>query len=431
MLIIGLVIGFGLGLVFWLYQQVQLSRYLGLLPRLAVRWIDSNELPLIPRLQYEIRAAKRKQEFLQKQLHICQNILEVAPIGYLQVDEENQLLFCNQQAREMLYLQKWHPGNLRLLLEVVRSYELDNLIEKTRYLQKQQVKEWIFYPACEDANAILQTKSQALRATSIPLPAGKVAVFLEDTQPLLDMTKARDRTFSDLSHELKTPLTSIRLVVETLEERVETPWKRLITRLLQEVDRLIGLVKSSLELNHLETEIALQLNYQSIELCSLAFHVWEYLEPIAQKKDVKLLHSGLDSLWIEADPARMHQVFLNLLDNAIKHSLPHTDISLELQVITTDQAGYQIAEINIIDSGTGFALADLPHIFERFYRGDESRSRSPSKDIDSTSKSDGSGLGLAIVKQIIQAHNGTIKAMNHPQTGGAWVQIQLPKVIDN
>jgi two-component system phosphate regulon sensor histidine kinase PhoR len=88
-----------------------------------------------------------------------------------------------------------------------------------------------------------------------------------------------------------------------------------------------------------------------------------------------------------------------------------------------------LLEINIIDSGVGFAQEDLPYIFQRFYRGDKARSRSIKGEEDSTL--DGSGLGLAIVDQILAAHGGTIKAMNHPQTGGAWLQIHLPQVMAN
>jgi two-component system phosphate regulon sensor histidine kinase PhoR len=88
-------------------------------------------------------------------------------------------------------------------------------------------------------------------------------------------------------------------------------------------------------------------------------------------------------------------------------------------------------EINIIDSGIGFAVADLPHVFERFYRGDKARYRSPLNEVNSTTGIAGSGLGLAIVQQIIIAHNGAIKAMNHPETGGAWVQLQFSQIMTN
>ena len=86
--------------------------------------------------------------------------------------------------------------------------------------------------------------------------------------------------------------------------------------------------------------------------------------------------------------------------------------------------------INIIDSGSGFSNSDLPHVFERLYRGDRSRTRE-SASISAAPKSSlssGSGLGLAIVQQIVLAHGGSVKAMNHPDTGGAWIQIELPDV---
>jgi len=88
-------------------------------------------------------------------------------------------------------------------------------------------------------------------------------------------------------------------------------------------------------------------------------------------------------------------------------------------------------EINLIDSGIGFSEADLPYVFERFYRGDKARTHSPLQESNSIGKIVGNGLGLAIVWQIVLAHGGSIKAMNHPETGGAWMQIQLPEVMAN
>ena len=114
-----------------------------------------------------------------------------------------------------------------------------------------------------------EVKSLALRASSLPLPNGQVGVFLENCQPLLDMNQERDRSFSDLAHELRTPLTSIRLVVETLQTRLEPPLNRWVNRLMQEVDRLINLVQSWLELTQMETNPTMQLNLEMVEMRSL------------------------------------------------------------------------------------------------------------------------------------------------------------------
>lgn len=438
MLLLGFCLGLAVGIGFWIWQQVQLNRYLGRVLKPLTSQSSQVALPLIPRLRQEITMVKRQRQDLQQSLDTYEELLEFAPIGYLQVDEENQLLWCNQQAREILQLERWQAGQVRLLLELVRSYELDRLIEQTRERQKPQIKEWVFHPSCDNAAAMLDVKTVALRASSLPLANGQVGVFLENRQPLLDINQARDRSFSDLAHELRTPLTSIRLVVETLQNRLEPPLDRWVNRLMQEVDRLINLVQSWLELTQMETNPTMQLHSESLELRSLIASVWETLEPLAVRQHLTLKYSGAETIWIKADRSRIYQVFLNLLDNSIKYSPPCTTIHIETKILSPSakephqgNPGSQQVEINIIDSGVGFEPSDLPHVFERFYRGDKARYRSPVQESNSTTAIVGSGLGLAIVRQIVLAHGGAIKAMNHPQTGGAWLQIQLPQIMAN
>jgi two-component system phosphate regulon sensor histidine kinase PhoR len=434
MFLLGFCLGLAVGIGFWIWQQMQLNRYLGRVLKPLNSYSSKVALPLMPRLRQEIAMVKQQRQDLQRSLETYQELLDFAPLGYLQVDEENQLLWCNQQARDILYLERWQPGQVRLLLELVRSYELDQLIEQTRDSQKPQVREWVFHPSCENAAAMLIIKSLALRASSLPLYQGQVGVFLENRQPLLDMNQIRDRSFSDLAHELRTPLTSIRLVAETLQNRLEPPLNRWVNRLMQEVDRLINLVQSWLELTQMETNPTMQLHPEAVEVRSLVSSVWETLEPLAQRLHLTLTYSGAENLCIKADRPRIYQVFLNLLDNSIKYSPPGATVRVEAQILpakNTDQGtlGSQYLEINVIDSGVGFADADLPHVFERFYRGDKARYRSPVEESSSTTAIIGSGLGLAIVRQIVLAHGGSIKAMNHPETGGAWIQLQLPEIM--
>ncbi|MGI8504428.1 MAG: sensor histidine kinase [Hassallia sp.] len=436
MLVLVFFLGLAIGIGFWIWQQIQLNRYLGRVLRPFTADSAKVILPLIPPLRQEIALVEQHRQDLQQSLQTYEKVLDFAPVGYLQVDEENQLLWCNQQAREILYLQRWQPGQVRLLLELVRSYELDQLIEQTRDRSSCQIKEWVFHPSYENAAAILELKSLALRASSLPLPNGQVGVFLENRQPLLDMNAARDRAFSDLAHELKTPLTSIRLVVETLQNRLESPLNRWVDRLMQEVDRLISLVHSWLELTQMENNPAIQLHLEVVEVRSLIASVWATLEPIAQQHQLTLDSSGRDKLWIKADKSRIYQVFLNLLDNSIKYSPPGTKIYVDAKIIPknnnySDDSSPQCLEINIIDFGFGFSASDLPHVFERFYRGDTARSRKEQSSGNSKMGIVGTGLGLAIVKQIILAHGGSIKAMNHPETKGAWLQLVFPEVVAN
>lgn len=436
MLVLVFFLGLAIGIGFWIWQQIQLNRYLRQLLLPFTPHSSKVMLPLIPRLRHEIALVERHQQDLQQSLQTYEKLLDFAPIGYLQVDEENQLLWCNQQAREILYLQRWQPGQVRLLLELVRSYELDQLIEQTRDRSSCQIKEWVFHPSRDNAAAMLELSSLALRAYSFPLANGQVGVFLENRQPLLDMNTARDRAFSDLAHELKTPLTSIRLVVETLQNRLESPLNRWVDRLMQEVDRLINLVHTWLELTQIETNPAIELHPEVLEVRSLIASVWATLEPIAQQQQLTLDSSVSEKLWIKADKSRIYQVFLNLLDNSIKYSLPGTTIYVEAKIIPKnnnygENSPPQSVEINIIDCGLGFSKSDLPHVFERFYRGDTARSRDSQPEGNSKTVISGTGLGLAIVKQIIQAHGGSIKAMNHPETKGAWLQIVFPEVVAN
>ncbi|MFM6307272.1 MAG: sensor histidine kinase [Dolichospermum sp.] len=432
MFLLGFLLGLAVGLGFWVWQLVHLHWYLEQLlqpfnsPSLKMTNI---KLLLKTSLRREIAIVNRQRQDLQQSLSTYQEVLDFAPLGYLQVDEENQLLWCNQQAREILYLQRWQPGQVRLLLELVRSYELDQLIEQTRNWQKPQVQEWVFHPSCEDAKVMTQLKSMFLRASTLPLPTGQVGVFLENCQPVLDIKQERDRSFSDLAHELRTPLTAIRLVVETLLTRLEQPLDRWVNRLMQEVDRLINLVQSWLELTQIENNPTMQLNLEMVEMRSLIASAWQTLEPIAQLKSLSISYTGLENIDIRADKSRLYQVFVNLLDNSIKYSPPETNIHIETKIITVDHR--EILEINIIDAGIGFAINDLPHVFERFYRGDKARYRSPVNEVNSTTGIAGSGLGLAIVQQIVIAHGGSIRAMNHPDTGGAWIQVQFPQMITN
>lgn len=436
MLLLGFFLGLAVGIGFWIWQQVQLNRYLESVLQPLNSRTAKVKTPWLPRLKQEIFLLQQQRQDLQQSLQTYQDLLDFAPVGYLQVDEENQLLWCNQQARKILYLQRWQPGQVRLLLELVRSYELDRLIEQTRDEQVAKNKEWMFHPSCDNPAEMPTIKSLALRATSLPLPNGQVGVFLENRQPIQDMNQMRERSFSDLAHELRTPLTSIRLVVETLQNRLDPPLKRWVDRLMQEVDRLIHLVQSWLELTQMETSLAFQLQTEAVELRSLILSVWETLEPLAQRQNLSIAYSGPENIWIKADSARIYQVFLNLLDNSIKYSPIDGSIEIQTRILQPQEhpggdVNYPILEINLIDSGTGFAPEDLPHIFERFYRGDKARSHSPLSGNSSVETIVGNGLGLAIVRQIVLAHRGSIKAMNHPQTGGAWMQLHFPEVMAN
>jgi two-component system phosphate regulon sensor histidine kinase PhoR len=364
---------------------------------------------------------------LEHVIETWKQIVNAAPIGYIQVDEENQLIWCNPQACQLLGIQFGVQHSPRLLLELVRSYELDSLIEKTRNSQQPRQREWLFYPAAVDTENVTDPRTTPIRGSAIPLSDGAVGVFLENRQEAFTLTQQRDRWASDVAHELKTPLTSIRLVAETLQSRLELPLRDWVDRLLNETVRLSMLVQELLDLGQLEMNPTQQLRLKKVNVTSLIYAAWSSLEPLATEKQLHLEHTGLESAIVTADEARLHRVFLNLFDNGIKYSPNQQPIHVHLQ---KDDTGENVwLKIDVIDHGQGFPRQALSHVFDRFYRADPSRSRlDRSRDSTATSlqPSSGSGLGLAIVRQIVEAHHGTVYARNHPETGGAWLQIVLP-----
>jgi two-component system phosphate regulon sensor histidine kinase PhoR len=150
-------------------------------------------------------------------------------------------------------------------------------------------------------------------------------------------------------------------------------------------------------------------------------------------------YQGPAQLWMPMNAARIHRLLVNLLDNGIKFSHDHQPICVKVYVAEALKPS-QPAQVclEVIDSGAGFPEAALPHVFERFYRADPSRSRQVTPLAETpdetgkrgyTSQPDlpsGSGLGLAIARQIVEIHQGSITASNHPETGGAWLQVRLP-----
>ena len=430
--LLGLTVGIGI----YLGQQYRFKKQLkNTLKSYGTRDDEKISLPLHSLIRRELADLNHQRKKLEKNKQAWQELIEQAPIGYLQVDSENQLLGCNQTAKDLLKIDSRRSQRVRLLLELVRSYDLDRLIEETRRSTRPQQKEWIFYftryASAEDTESETITsnsgkrivESIALKGYGFSLSNQQVGVFIENRQPLVELSRSRDRTFSDLTHELRTPLTSISLVAENLQQRLQNPERRWVTQMLKETNRLIELVQEWLDLTQLQAAPERSLRYEQIAIDDLIESVWLTLEPIANRKKITMSYSGDLSTTIEGDRSRLTQVFLNLLDNAIKHNSLQQEIIVRVSLVeqSNDDPSAKI-KIDIIDSGNGFDADDLPYIFERLYRGDKSRTRKQ----DNSSSLDGSGLGLAIVEQIVRAHGGAIAAKNHPTTGGAWVEILLP-----
>ena len=380
-------------------------------------WAQSIQKNLQQDLQQKYQDQFDNDELVDHKLDrlLWKKILEAAPIGYIQVDQDNRLTICNQRAATMMGILNHQQGLIRkpFLLQLIRSYELDHLVEQTRSQSIGSQVDWVFHPAIPDPVDPVPQQGRPIRAYSMYLGQGQVGIFLEDRQEAIAITQQRDRWTSDVAHELKTPLTSIRLVAETIEPRVDPSARIWVERLLGEIDRITNLVKDLLDLGQMDVGIEPKLDLREVNLASLMRSVWKTLEPLANRKQVSLKYIGEANLTAQIDESRIYRLFLNLLDNSIKHSP-----ALQCITIKTSVVDFNI-QIEAIDAGDGFPEDALPHIFDRFYRIEPSRTRSGLEH-------GGSGLGLAIAHQIVLLHKGVITAKNHPETGGAWITITLP-----
>jgi len=353
-------------------------------------------------------------------------MLQQAPLGYLYVDDENRLLSCNAKAQAFLDITDIDYEPPRLLLAVARSYELDQLVEITREQNRCCSREWVFYSISPDPSNVLERPAYPLRGHGIPLQRGHVAVFLENRKEAVALIQQRDRWTSDVTHELKTPLTSIRLVAETLRNRVDEGLVSWVDRLLSEVMRLSHLVDDVLDLNRLDQSAPTLGEPEPTDLVRLIHQAWENVSPLAEQKGITFTYDGAQQAVLKVHSDLIYRLLINVLDNAIKYSPVEGSIQIRITPdAMPEQPTLDALRVDVIDSGSGFVEKDLPFVFDRFYRSDLARSR-PRSGTGSTS----TGLGLSIVRKIVTVHHGSITAQNRPETTGAWLKVWLPRVSE-
>jgi two-component system phosphate regulon sensor histidine kinase PhoR len=436
--LLSFLLGLGPGLGFWGWQRWRSRRRI--VQSLMMLSADTSQVDLSIEslVRRGVSQAREQQETLAMELQSWRHMLESSPLATLLVDQDDVLVWCNGAARSLLRIAPEQLERQRLLIEVVRSYELDRLVQRTREQHRPSERAWIYHavevgdistnPLATLGDRPLRDDGIALTGRAELLPNGDAVVFLENRQAMIDLERSRDRLTSDLAHELRTPLTSIHLVFETLQEHLEPPLREWVDRALPEVQRLMAFVRDWLDLTQLDRDRALAPEAEPTDLPSLLNSVWNALTPLSDRKHLQYAYSGPKELWIAGHGGKLYRLFINLIDNAIKYSPDHSTIRIDLAIETAED-GRHYARIDLIDQGQGIRPDDLPHIFERLYRGDPSRARPPQTDTPARlaleARSTGSGLGLAIAQQIALFHGGSIHARNHPNAG-AWMQVRLP-----
>ena len=227
---------------------------------------------------------------------------------------------------------------------------------------------------------------------------------------LAEVDRVRRDLVANVSHELRTPLGALRAMLENLVDGVETTEPEKLSAMLEQVERLGGLVEQLLELSKLESG--------AVPLERAPVHASALLERVATDWRQGALARGVglqlvvepDNLVLNGDEARLHQVVSNLVANAIRHAPAGSAVTLAAR---TNGRG---ALLEVIDEGPGIPRAEAERVFERFYRSDQARS----------SGDGGSGLGLAIARWIVELHDGTIRTEERTPTGCRMV-VELPE----
>ena len=239
----------------------------------------------------------------------------------------------------------------------------------------------------------------------------EVAGAFNETLGRLEQTVAEMRQFSTaIAHELRTPLAVMRGQTEMALMQAKTPedYRRGLTDQLEELDTLSRLVSQLLTLARAEAgEIPLQRS--PVDLSALATSIVEQLEPVAQATGCSLAAEVGGPVVVLGDAGWLERLLLNLLDNAIKFTPGGGRISVRVS-----REGHE-AVLAVRDTGIGIASDALPHVFERFFRGDPSRSAGV----------EGAGLGLSLVKWIADHHGATVSAESHPNDGSTFT-VRIP-----
>ncbi len=355
---------------------------------------------IIARIQDRIFKQKNRNHVLSQVMSQMQN-------GIIAVDQSMNVIFITSVAKKLLGI----VGNpeYKNVNDVSKDVKLDEVFIEA-------MRQGGVYTNEVAARTAVGRGHRPLRLYVSPMKqddrvVGALAI-VEDITELRRLEQVRTDFAANVSHELKTPLTSIRGFVETLQAgAIDHPEMahKFLNIIQMETERLTRLINDILSISKLESgndEVATE----RIRLDKKACDVCEMLSIHAQEKEVTLNYKlGSEPVYIIGNPDRVEQLLINLTENAIKYNKPGGSVTV--QVFKSAQE----ANVTISDTGIGIAEENLPRLFERFYRVDKGRSR----------QMGGTGLGLAIVKHIVRSMGGEIEV--HSKLGeGTEFLITLP-----
>jgi len=374
----------------------------------AARTIAAGEPPRFPRsgipeIDVLVRALREMHQRLADQFDELRReraesaaLVEAMVEGVLAADGRGRIVTANPAARRLLGYGPSEPlPDLAALFRVKAAREVVDDVLAGRPVQDRQ----------------LELDGRVLLVNARPLTAGGAVLVLHDLTEVRRLEAIRRDFVANVSHELKTPLTSISGYTETLlgESTDAETTRRFLGTILGNARRMQRLVDDLLDLSRIEAG-RWQPTLSEVDVAAVARESWTALADRADEHGIELeLDIGPGAERIAADVDALRQVLTNLLDNSLRYTPAGGRITC-----VTRRTGADVA-VSIRDNGPGIAREHLPRIFERFYRADPSRSRGEG----------GTGLGLAIVKHLVEAHGGRVSAESEGG-GGTTVTCLFP-----
>jgi len=314
-----------------------------------------------------------------------------SPLPVLLLNEQRLIVDLSARAEEELD----QPRRRRGLLETMGSHDLDEAAQSAMASLKPAIVTVRLYAGGR----------QTYQARLIPYRSGDAVeclVFLQDVAATMDFGELRSQFAATVSHELRTPLAGIRAMVEALQDPAISPEEadRFLSRVDHETQRLGQLVDEILFLSSLESGAAEAISGEA-DAAEVIEKLVTKLEPLARQSDISINNQVRPGLVLPLSDRMATTVLTNLLENAIKYSGRGSHVELNAERVG------EVIKVVVRDDGIGIDAEHLPHIFERFYRVDKSRSR----------RMGGTGLGLSIVKHVVESGGGEVSAKSREGFG--------------
>lgn len=333
--------------------------------------------PFAREIKRERDNTAREMSRLKFERNRFRTLIEDMSEGMILLDSKSEVVLVNSVAREMFHVEGDFTGrNVRCFS---RNIPLNSAVESASGGKK--------------ADAEIQVAGKDVRLIASPVFVGGevsgVIVILLDVTEKKNLSDLREKFTANASHELKTPLTSIVGYAELIESGMAKPEDILefARKIHKESARLIALTNDIMKLSELDEANPDALSLERVNLCEMLKEIVSMLEPLAAKRRISV-SVPTEDFFVMGDKGKLFEMFYNLVVNAIRYNRDSGSVTV----------AFEGNSVVVKDTGVGIAEEHLPHIFERFYRADKSRSK----------ETGGTGLGLAIVKHIAELHQAKV-----------------------